>query len=938
MNDHIEVIGNTSSIIDYNLNEQYSNVKKIIISGEKIISSFEDVGANDIFEKLSNSTLESYASNLRSAIDSGILDSTINSQLYKEITDNLSSISETMMDIQLQGYNFMNSVSNSKFTLTLRCESFSVSRYYEERGSFLSIIRSLILDYLEFFGNTQRLKRLKNFQIEIYESEEIHKHIFLKKDGSKLILATNFGFPKSSPIDFSCGSEFYFSTGKGFNFFRNSQTSAILREHNKLVESPIQTRDKILSDDELITINNTTKHISDAVIELYLTKKGKLNILNVSALENTIHSGSDNGFYINKSSKNYDKISLLTLRDDLVDEMPNPKYLLLRNSNEVQSFLSNTDSINYIDGLVLMEHCYTPYLDAIGDINDIDVIFQKHELNKSYDIELNQSQVLIGSNDDKVAVNPFNNILDDKNKERDERLERLKNVDLSTPQHIEQNRQMEQQAVNQLAEGLIASPNSSMNNTSNPNSYGSTPMPQSTPGKKLSAIDMLMHAAENKPAQQPQNNFAGQQNQMSNTAQSAVNSTTMGGGLGAAAAASQAQAPPVSNPNSYGSAPIPQSTPGKKLSAFDLLMHAAENKPAQPTEQPIPEQPQAQPEPQQIQQNGQQYSNPQNQYNQPAQEQYNQHQNQPVQNPEIDIVYSEPKHQPTSHPQEQTGMVDHFAMYDEPKEQVSDEQNIHNQMLNRELVEDIADEIIVEDFQQNTQYNNTQTDYQNNFESEQIPQELQQDLNEIESEITQLDSIEHNELNQIHTTEQSEEYMEIPNTPKVDIERYNDIISTKIITLPTIESQSYFVDSSNLGEITTGGDLYFLTPTDENLTNDNLNYVIPLGVSDQYSDKHNYIVNSANDYFLLGENQKLNLFINLSYIDESIKETFLIKCLNHAKSAYVVCLKQDIKLLEKHINKLTGVFVKDLDSTEELNEIEYSILSFEKNYLMKKFN
>jgi hypothetical protein len=930
MNDRIEVIGNISSVIDYNLNEQYSNVKKIILTGDEIISSFEDVGANEVFDKLSNSTIESYSSNLRSAIDSGILDSTISSNLYKQITEKLSTISDTIMDIQLQGYNFMNTVSNTKFSLTLRCETFSISRHYEERGSFLSVVRSLILDYLEFFGNTHRLKRLKNFQIEIYESEDIHKHIFLKKDGSRLILASNFGFSKSNPVDFITGSEFYFSTGEGFNFFRNSQTTAILREHTKLIESPIQTRDKILSDEELININNATKHISDAIIELQLTKKGKLKIFNLSVLENSVTLGSDNGFYINKSSKNYNRISLVTQRDNLTEEMPNPKYLLLRNANEIQSFLNDTRCLSYIDGIVLTENFYSPLLDSFGDLNDIDIIYHKNELNKSLDIELNSKEVLIGNSTQNAQTNPFNKILDTRNKEKDEYLEKLRRADLSTPQQVQQNSQMEQRTVNNITNELIASPNSSFN--SNSNSYGA-PIPQSAPGKKLSAIDMLMHAAENRP--------------------SAPTEQVAQGVASGAAAYGVAQSVPVAAAASYVPTPMPQSAPGKKLSAFDLLMHAAENQQSAPKPvAPVQAAPPVEPVYEQLTQ--QEYREPvQQSYQEPVQQEYNEPAQQNYNQP-IDIVHSDSKyeHEENKAPnqEEQTGMVDHFAMYEEPKSEPNykeepvqqeysepfqqnyqdnsnnfpDEQTVHNEMLNREMAEDVADEILVETFQ-NQAYNQDSNQNPQYFDS-QIPLELQSDLDEIESEVGELDST------------QADAFTPAPYKLDVDVERYNDVISTKIITLPKIESNSYFVDSSNLGEITTNGDLFFLTPTDEDLTNDNLNYVVPLGVSEVYSDRHNYIVNSTNDFFLLDRNQKLNLFINLSYIDDSIKKRFLEECLKRANLAYVVCQKSDLYLVEEYINKLSGVFVKDLESVDELRDIEYSVLSFEKNYLMKHFN
>jgi hypothetical protein len=916
MNDRIEVIGNISSVIDYNLNEQYSNVKKIFLTGDEIISSFEDVGAIEVFDKLSNSTVESYFSNLRSAIDSGILDSTISAYLYKQITEKLSTISDTIMDIQLQGYNFMNTVSNTKFSLTLRCETFSISRHYEERGSFLSVIRSLILDYLEFSGNTQRLKRLKNFQIEIYESEDIHKHVFLKKDGSRLILASNFGYSKSSPIDFITGSEFYFSTGEGFNFFRNSQTTAILREHTKLIESPIQTRDKILSDEELININNATKHISDAVIELQLTKKGKLRIFNLSVLENNVTLGSDNGFYINKSSKNYNRISLVTQRDDLTEEMPNPKYMLLRNLNEIQNFLNDTRCLNYIDGIVLTENFYFPLLDSFGDLNDIDIIYHKNELNKSLDIELNYREVLIGNSTLNAQTNPFNKILDTKNKEKDEQLEKLRGADLSKPQQVQQNSQTEQRTVNNVTSEIIASPSSSSNSIN----YA-PPTPQSAPGKKLSAIDMLMHAAENRPS-------------------APTEQVVQGAVVGVVGTAAASGVVPVAAAASYVPTPMPHSAPGKKLSAFDLLMHATENQQSAP--KPIaPVQAARVAEPV-YEEFTQVYEQPaQQSYQELAQQNYDQ---------SVDIVHSDSRYEHEKNrgsiQEEQTGMVDHFAMYEEPKSEsnynkgftpqeyrepveqgyqdnsnnFSDEDNSRNEILNREMTEGVADEILVETFQNQAYNQNLQS-----FDS-QIPSELQSDLDEIESEMGELNSTQANAL-----------------TPasfklNVDVEKYNDIISTKIITLPKIESNSYFVDSSNLGEITTNGDLFFLTPIDEDLTNDNLNYVLPLGVSEVYSDKHNYIVNSTNDFFLLDGNQKLNLFINLSYIDDSIKKRFLEQCLKQANFAYVVCQKSDLYLVEEYINKLSGVFVKDLESVDELRDVEYSVLSFEKNYLLKKFN
>jgi len=67
MNNQIDVIGNESSVIDYNLNNQFSNVKKIIITSQTLFNSFEDTGVADVFIKLTNSTPEKYRADLSEA-------------------------------------------------------------------------------------------------------------------------------------------------------------------------------------------------------------------------------------------------------------------------------------------------------------------------------------------------------------------------------------------------------------------------------------------------------------------------------------------------------------------------------------------------------------------------------------------------------------------------------------------------------------------------------------------------------------------------------------------------------------------------------------------------------------------------------------------------------------------------------------------------------
>ena len=304
---------------------------------------------------------------INDALESDLLESNLDNDFYVSVQEKLNLISENMIDIKLKGCSFINSVSNSKFNVVLRTENFSNTRYFEEKGAILSSIKQLLKKYLEFEGNSQRLLKIKNFQFEIYEAEDVYKHIYIKKEDISLILASSFGFANDTPVDYYTGSEIYYLKGEDFKFFESTQTHAIFRDHAKLNESEIHKQKKILSDGDLVSINKATKDINDAIIELYINKKGNLRILNISLVDNKLERGSVNGIILNKSSKSYNRISLVGLRDNLDEELPNPKYLLIRNPSEVEEILSNFKILNKIDGIIFIDNFYSPVLDYIGE-------------------------------------------------------------------------------------------------------------------------------------------------------------------------------------------------------------------------------------------------------------------------------------------------------------------------------------------------------------------------------------------------------------------------------------------------------------------------------------------------------------------------------------------------------------------------------------------
>lgn len=497
MESNIEVIGSESSVIYYNLNKQFCDIKKIIITKEIILNSYETDGIKELISKLQTQDKELYKETIQKAEEDQIFEIHIKSELYQKIQESISKITN-MMDVKLKDYNFMSSVSNTKFNLTLRCEDISITKYYIEKGEIISVIKKIVKKYLENELNIYRTNRLDHFQIEINESEEIHKKITLKKESSNLLLTSSFGFPFNSPINYEVGSEFYFSIGEEFDFFKNKQTTALFRDHNKIIEKEINIQEKILSNDELIMINNRTKNINDAVIEMYINSKGILKITNLSILENSLFTKSKNGIVLNKSSKNYDKISLITLRDNFDDELPNPKYLLIRNENEVKELIENFKMLQKVDGIILTINFYSQILDKISNQLDIDVIFVNQELNKSLEVKIDMENLEIESTDNKnqtTATNPFKNIIGEQNKGKDEFLERLKNIDLNEPIQNEVNQQpTNTNQVSQITEGLMSSRNSSINNRGNSQMNWPT---NNSNNEKKSAMDFLMDSVKN---------------------------------------------------------------------------------------------------------------------------------------------------------------------------------------------------------------------------------------------------------------------------------------------------------------------------------------------------------------------------------------------------------------------------------------------------------
>lgn len=808
MQSNLNIIGDESSVIFYNLNKQYSNVNKIIITKDILLNSFENDDIKNLFAKLKVSNLEENLEILTDLEKNKIIESKIVNDLYNLIQEQLPKISKNLMDVKLKEFNFMNSLSNSNLSVTIRCENFSISKHNNEKGNLLSSIKHLLVKYLENKINILRLPRLDNFQIEVYESEEIHKKILLKKENENLSIYSTFGYVNSKPFDYKIGGEIYFSIGEDFSFFKNNQNKAFVKEHGKIVEREINPREKILNNNELIAINKITKNINDALIEIYINSKGGIKILNVSLLESGLNNKSDNGFIIHKSTNNIDTISTVTLRDNLDDEYLNPKYLILRNEGEVKEFLDNLNIVNKVDGIIFTINFYSEILDLIGNKLNLDILYFNKNIQKVIETKIDFENVDIQTNNENKNINnPFSSIIKDNQKEKDLQFERLKNIDLSTPV-TENNNNNNNNNIKDLAQSIISSNNSSINNNNRQ-------MNTNNPNDRNSIASSL--------------------------------SNTMGG-----------------------------SNSGEKKTALQLMMEIAANEKAKPqTQQQSQQQPQT-----------------------------------------LNNLYGETKTEQVQNTQSRNDEFFNMNRNSREEQMQRHQSQINSQRENNNVNYNNNNN------QQNS-YNNSHQfgDLTNNYENQPQPQTNnilnKQNLNIIE--------------------EQTQTNIEIIEE-KIDVNKYNEVLSTKILTVPNVQSNHYFVDINTISMVQ-GGEIFYLTTDINEINNPNMKFILPLELYKNGVNVDYLLINSTNEYFLLNEDTKdKNIFINLSRIDGSIKKQFLEHAINEIGKVSLILLKENLYLIEKYINRIENIMIKDINSDYEFQEIKNQILGFEKKFLMNKFN
>ena len=173
------------------------------------------------------------------------------------------------------------------------------------------------------------------------------------------------------------------------------------------------------------------KTFNDVLIEIIITSKNEIKIVNAQFISNFSNIGNENGFVIFKSLNNYNKISLVSIRE-VLEESVNPKYLLIRSETEFIELLNNLKSLNEVCGIIFNVNFHHLIFEDIGKNLNLDIIYYYKKLSKTLEatIDFEDFKINVGK-----FESPFENIISSKKIEdessKDAWLNHLKDLDLN---------------------------------------------------------------------------------------------------------------------------------------------------------------------------------------------------------------------------------------------------------------------------------------------------------------------------------------------------------------------------------------------------------------------------------------------------------------------------------------------------------------------------
>ena len=495
MPNKIKVMGNSNDVISYNLNDKIINFPKLIITKKEIFKCIEETQIMDDLLEVEGTSNINDKKNKLSSID--FLNLNFSKNFEESINSNLEFISKSFLNFELKNYSFSQFQTNLKYTILIRNQNFTITYFELEKGELLTNIKKILSKYYSATTKLKSVNKLDEFQVEIFESFEVSKQIVLKKENNNLILKSCFGFSKNEIIDYTINDEVYFSIQENFNLFDSSQNNALIKENGKIVLKDIQIQGKILDNKELVKINEITKDFNDVIIEIQITKKNEVKLSYSNFASNFSTIGSNEGFVIFKSDKNFDKISITSIREVLEDSV-NPKYLLIRSETEFIELLNNLKILTNVCGVIFNINFYHQIFEEIGKNLNIDIIFYFKKISKTLEASINFEDFKINLSS---CENPFESIITNKKEEnspKDNWLNHLNSIDLD---NIDESQKKDNYNENiedtkNLTESIISSEKSSFKKQENSSNMSFSNSFENS-NKKMGAIDFLVQNALN---------------------------------------------------------------------------------------------------------------------------------------------------------------------------------------------------------------------------------------------------------------------------------------------------------------------------------------------------------------------------------------------------------------------------------------------------------
>lgn len=538
----VEIYGNSKDCIDFALNQNGITIDKIIITRDEFIEKLanpqtiqallrgcSELSATEQFKKL-----------IENKEVQDALKNPINPDYVRNLSQKFQEFFSSFDQVELKNYSFMNSMNSDTFNITLRTQGncqFAV--YNIDKNTLQSSFEEVFSKYFNSLSTLLNISEL-HFQIEITKFEDYKKVFNLYKQGSKLLLFSQLGLPVEVQGSLYQVYAEQYSSYQNILFYNEAKQEVIYcKQGSKLGYEQVQIKGKILEEQELISIHQTTSSLNDVIIEGYINHKGKVQITHIQVFMLPIENSFEDKLLlyksINASKTQYDNSSQNTQIQNIslvpfheVDlSTPYSKFVILRNSAEFKSALSS-GVFQKVDGILFTFSIFSHQLLNICSSLDISCIISKKEFSKSLESQINWETMEIthsNSNSQEIQedsqINPFSTILPQKSQETIEKANELNSIQ----EELNSQAQIRSQELNSQREQLRQSENQSyssnnLNSQSSSNSsslYGSLNSATSSANSKKSALAMLADSVLNASSQNQNSHVNSTSSSYSNT-------------------------------------------------------------------------------------------------------------------------------------------------------------------------------------------------------------------------------------------------------------------------------------------------------------------------------------------------------------------------------------------------------------------------------------